>query len=118
MQCPGVLVRLLGVARDITEHKHAEERLHKQVETERRVLAQISAGVPLADVLDDLVRGGGAGVRCRDDGRRSSFSTNRESIFCTAPRRACRRPTATPFMVLRSAPLLDPAVRPPSVARP
>ena len=28
----GAPVRLLGVARDITEHKHAEERLHKQVE--------------------------------------------------------------------------------------
>jgi PAS domain S-box-containing protein len=52
----GTPVRLLGVARDITEHKHAEEKLHKQVESERRVLAQISAGVPLADVLDDLVR--------------------------------------------------------------
>ena len=52
-------VRLLGVARDITEHKHAEERLHKQVEMERRVLAQISAGVPLADVL------GRPGVRRR-----------------------------------------------------
>ncbi len=52
----GAPVRLLGVARDITEHKHAEERLHKQVEMERRVLAQISAGVPLADVLDGLVR--------------------------------------------------------------
>ena len=48
-------VRLLGVARDITEHKHAEERLHKQVVMERRVLAQISAGVPLGDVLGDLV---------------------------------------------------------------
>ena len=51
----GAPVRLLGVTRDITEHKLAEERLHKQVEMERRVLAQISAGVPLADVLDELV---------------------------------------------------------------
>jgi len=51
-----VPVRLLGVTRDITEHKHAEQRLHKQVETERRVLAQISAGAPLAHVLDELLR--------------------------------------------------------------
>ena len=49
-------VRLLGVARDITEHKHAEERLQQQVEMERRVLGQISAGVSLADVLDEVVR--------------------------------------------------------------
>ena len=49
-------VRLLGVARDITEHKHAEERLQQQVDMERRVLAQISAGVSLADVLNDVVR--------------------------------------------------------------
>jgi PAS domain S-box-containing protein len=49
-------VRLLGVARDITEHKHAEERLQQQVDMERRVLGQISAGVSLADVLDEVVR--------------------------------------------------------------
>ena len=48
--------RLLGVTRDITEHKQAELRLYKQVETERRVLAQISAGAPLERVLDELLR--------------------------------------------------------------
>ena len=52
----GTPVRLLGVARDITEQKHAEQRLHEQVELERRVLGQISAGVPLPDVLGDLAR--------------------------------------------------------------
>jgi PAS domain S-box-containing protein len=52
----GKPVRLLGVARDITEHKHAEERLQQQVDMERRVLGQISAGVSLAEVLDEVVR--------------------------------------------------------------
>ena len=37
-------------------HKQAELRLYKQVETERRVLAQISAGAPLERVLDELLR--------------------------------------------------------------
>src|SRR5262245_20407922 len=39
----GTPVRLLGVARDVTEQKHAEQRLHEQVELERRVLGRISA---------------------------------------------------------------------------
>jgi len=52
----GTPVRLLGVTRDITEHKFAEERQRRQTELERGVLAKISAGVPLAEVLEELVR--------------------------------------------------------------
>jgi PAS domain S-box-containing protein len=53
----GAPVRLLGVARDITEHKRAERRLQQQVDMERHVLARISAGVSLTEVLDDVARG-------------------------------------------------------------
>ena len=52
----GAPVRLLGVTRNITEQKSAEERQHKQTELERGILAKISAGAPLAEVLDELVR--------------------------------------------------------------
>jgi len=57
----GLAVRMLGVTRDVTDQRLAKERLREQTESERRVLARISAGVPLAEVLDELVRAAEAG---------------------------------------------------------
>jgi PAS domain S-box-containing protein len=52
----GIPARLLCVTRDITESKNAEVLLRKQLDVERRVLAEISAGVPISEVFDDLMR--------------------------------------------------------------
>ena len=49
-------VRLLGVARDITEHKHAEERLRSRSRWNGACWPRFLPASPLADVLGDLAR--------------------------------------------------------------
>ena len=48
--------RLIGVTRDITAEKVSERKLHDQIGAEHQVLARISEGAHISEVLEDLIR--------------------------------------------------------------